>query len=199
MKDTYSEYLKRQTLVQKADDEDPVFEPLFIVINDLFGIESFSNNDIIENDSDSSNAPAESGRGFNFDYDIFEQNNSSRKEEGQFREGIQNIMSVLLKNGYRYNMHVILAIKGDPATWRTSRITADVSNIILFNEAYDYADQVENAYYLKEMLKNISNDGREETMAVSVTRKSFSKIRPIIYKMNEQQEYDALEKLVKGE
>lgn len=38
LKDTYSEYLKRQTLVQKADDEDPVFEPLFIVINDLFGI-----------------------------------------------------------------------------------------------------------------------------------------------------------------
>jgi hypothetical protein len=34
---------------------------------------------------------------------------------------------------------------------------------------------------------------------VFVTRKSFSKIRPIIYKMNEQQEYDALAKLVKGE
>ena len=96
-------------------------------------------------------------------------------------------------------MHVILAIKGDPATWRTSRITSDVSNIILFNESYDYADQVENAYYLKEMLKNISNDGRDETMAVSVIRKSFSKIRPIIYKMNEQPEYNALEKLVKGE
>lgn len=199
LKDTYSEYLKRQTLVQKADDEDPVFEPLFIVINDLFGIESFSNNDIIESDSEGSNAPETSGRGFNFDYDVFEQNNSSRKEEGQFREGIQNIMSVLLKNGYRYNMHVVLAIKGDPATWRTSRITSDVSNIVLFNDAYDYADQVENAYYLKEMLKNISNDGRDETMAVSVTRKSFSKIRPIIYKMNEQQEYDALAKLVKGE
>lgn len=199
LKDTYSEYLNRQALVQKADDEDPVFKPLFIVINDLFGIESFSNNDIIENDSDSSNAQEESRRGLNLDYDVFEQNNSSRKEEGQFREGIQNIMSVLLKNGYRYNMHVILAIKGDPATWRTSRITSDVSNIILFNEAYDYADQVENAYYLKEMLKNISNDGHEETMAVSVTRKSFSKIRPIIYKMNEQPEYNALEKLVKGE
>jgi hypothetical protein len=96
-------------------------------------------------------------------------------------------------------MHVVLAIKGDPATWRTSRITSDVSNIVMFNDAYDYADQVENAYYLKEMLKNISNDGCDETMAVSVTRKSFSKIRPIIYKMNEQQEYDALAKLVKGE
>ncbi len=199
LKKTYSEYLKRQALVQKAEDEDPVFKPLFIVINDLFGIESFSNNDIIESDSGSSDAQATSGRGFNFDYDVFEQNNSSGKEEGQFREGIQNIMRVLLKNGYRYNMHVVLAIKGDPATWRTSRITSDVSNIVMFNDAYDYADQVENAYYLKEMLKNISNDGCDETMAVSVTRKSFSKIRPIIYKMNEQQEYDALAKLVKGE
>lgn len=199
LKDTYSEYLKRQAMVQKADDEAPVFAPLFIVINDLFGIESFSNNDIIESNSETSDVPMASGRGFNFDYDVFEQNNLSVREEGQFREGIQNIMSVLLKNGYRYNMHVVLAIKGNPATWRTSRITSDVSNIILFNEAYDYADQVESAYYLKEMLKNISNDGREETMAVSVARKSLSKIRPVIYKMNEQQEYDALEKLVKGE
>lgn len=199
LKETFSEYLKRQALVQKADDEDPEFGPLFIVINDLFGIESFSNNDIIESDSKDSNEPETSGRGFNFDYDVFKQNSPSGKEEGQFREGLQNVMSVLLKNGYRYNMHVILAIKGNHATWRTSRITSDVSNIIFFNDAYDYADQVENAYYLKEMLKNVSNDGREETMAVSVTRKSFSKIRPIIYKMNEKQEYNALEKLVKGE
>ncbi len=199
LKNSYSEYLKRQALVQSAEDEDPVFKPLFIVINDLFGIESFSNNDIIESDSESGNAQETIGRGLDFNYDIFGQNNAAGKEKGQYREGIQNIMNVLLKNGYRYNMHVVLAIKGDPATWRTSRITSDVNNIILFNEAFDYADQVENGYYLKEMLKNISNDGRDETMAVSVTRKSFSKIRPIIYKMNEQQERDALEKLVKGE
>ena len=62
----------------------------------------------------------------------------------------------------------------------------------------EYADQVDNSYYLKEMLKNISNDGEDETMAVWTRRRQFSKIRPIIYKLNRSDEEDALKKLIKG-
>ena len=68
---------------------------------------------------------------------------------------------------------------------------------MLFNDT-EYADQIENSYYLKEMLKNISNDGDEETVAVWASRKSFSKVRPIIYHMSNKQERDALTALIKS-
>ena len=122
----------------------------------------------------------------------------TRREAGQFRESIQNIMNALLKNGYRYNLHIVLAIKGDPSTWRNLHIVSEINNVVLFNDT-GYAAQIENAYYLKEMLKNISNDVEEETMAVCSSKKSFSKIRPIIYKMSKQDEKDALDKLIKGD
>jgi len=93
---------------------------------------------------------------------------------------------------------VILAIKGNPYTWRNASVVSEVSNVVLFNIT-EYADQIENSYYLKEMLKNISNDGEVETMAVWSSHKTFSKIRTIIYKMSETLEREAIESLVKGE
>jgi hypothetical protein len=117
--------------------------------------------------------------------------------EGQFREGIQNIVSTIVKNGYRYNLHMVLAIKGDPSIWRTGRSVTNINNIMLFNDT-EYADQIENSYYLKEMLKNISNDGEPETVAVWASRKSFSKVRPVIYKMSDPQEREALQSLITG-
>lgn len=197
LSDVYSEYLKRQKIVQKADFEDPTFSPIAIVVNDLFGIESFISNEIIESSVTEAVAPATKPGGFNFDYDIFSDQTSSSTTEGQFREGIQNIVSTLVKNGYRYNIHVVLAIRGDPATWRTGRSVTSINNIMLFNDT-EYADQIENSYYLKEMLKNISNDGDEETVAVWASRKSFSKVRPIIYRMSNKQERDALTALIKA-
>lgn len=119
----------------------------------------------------------------------------SNQKEGQFREGIQKIVSTIVKNGYRYNLHMVLAIKGDPSTWHTGRSVTNINNIMLFNDT-EYADQMENSYYLKEMLKNISNDGEEETVAVWTSRKSFSKVRPVIYKMSDQPEREALHSLV---
>ena len=68
---------------------------------------------------------------------------------------------------------------------------------MLFNDT-EYADQIENSYYLKEMLKNISNDGDEETVAVWASRQSFSKVRPVIYKLSDQLEREALHSLVNG-
>lgn len=190
----YTQYLERKDLVQKADDEEPIFDPVFLVINDLYGIESFTNNDIIENEQ--SESPINTSD-ISFEYDLFKDvTSNSSSENGHFRENIQNIMSELLKNGYRYNIHSILSIKGDPSVWRSLRITSEINNIILFNDT-EYSDQIDNAYFLKEMLKNISNEGKDETMAVCSRKRTLSKIRPIIYNMSNQAEQEALDMLLK--
>lgn len=204
MRNLYEEYHNRQALVQKAEFEDPVFEPIFLIINDLFGIEGFTNNEMIENSIASNQAERADDNGYAytdlpFGYSIDSSDmGSPKKETGYFRETIQKIMSDILKNGYRYNMHVVLAIKGDPSIWRNAHVSSGVNSIVLFNDT-EYADQIENAYYLKEMLKNISNDGGEETMAVWFGKKTFSKLRPIIYKMSAASEKEAIDRLVKGE
>ena len=198
LKKLYTEYLKRQAMVQKADAVDPTFEPIFLLINDLFGIESFVSNDIIENEPEEVGEEPAKKRGFNFNYNIFGSKDSKDDVEiGDFRESIQTIMTALLKNGYRYNMHLILAIKGDPSAWRGMRMASEINNVVMFNDT-EYADQVDNSYYLKEMLKNISNDGEDETMAVWTRRKQFSKIRPIIYRLSRSDEEEALKKLIRG-
>ena len=197
LKDVYSEYLSRQAIVQRADDEDLTFAPIILIVNDLFGIECFNKNDIIESSSES-NVPVSKQGSFNFDYDIFsDRKPDSQQTERQFREGVQNIVGTILKNGYRYNLHMVLAIKGDPSIWHTGRSLASVNNIMLFNNT-EYTDQIQNSYYLKEMLKNISNDGEPETVAVWAGRKTFSKVRPVIYDMSDQKEREALQSLVSG-
>ena len=200
LKGVYAEYLKRQALYQKEEDEDPEFEPLFLVINDLFAIEAFSNNEMVKGDVASEMDNVVPGAAFdltNIDLDVefadFTASKSANK--GSFRENMQTILSTLLKNGWRQNIHLILAIKGDPYTWRNSRVVSETSNIVLFNRT-EYADQMENAYFLKEMLKNISNEGEYETMAIWSNRKTFSKIRPIIYKMSKAEEASAVDLII---
>ena len=196
VKDMYAEYLKRQADAQKADDEDPQFPAIVLIVNDLFGIECFNNNDIIESNADTGTESSPGTGGFDFNYDIFTASSSSSEQSSEkFREGIQNIISNFVKNGYRYNIHVVLAIKGDPSIWRTGRSVTTVNNVLLFNNT-EYTDQIENSYYLKEMLKNIFNDGDEETIAVWTNRKVFSKIRPVIYKLSDVKEKEALDSLI---
>ena len=196
LREIYSEYLNRQMLVQKAEDEDPEFSPIILIVNDLFGIESFVNNETIESNNGEKEEPVSSLEGVNFKRSIFDSLPlEPNKRAGQFREDIQSIISTLVKNGYRYNLHLVLAIKGDPSTWRTGRSIAG-SNVILFNET-EYAGEMENSYYLKEMLRSIANDGEEETVAVWTGRKSFSKVRPVIYKMSDPKEKEVLMSLIK--
>lgn len=195
VKEMYVEYLKRQAEAQKADEE-LLFPASVLIVNDLFGIESFINNEIIENNENTGAKQSAGIGGFDFNYDIFAAEPLPQSQNAeQFREGIQNIITTLLKNGYRYNIHVVLAVKGDPSIWRTGRNATNINNVLLFNNT-EYADQIENSYYLKEMLKNISSDEGEETIAVWVNRKSFSKIRPIIYSLSNPDEINALDDLI---
>ena len=195
--DLYDEYLKRQELVQKADYEDPVFEPVFLVVNDLFGIESFVSNEVVEKTESQLELAEKPQQGLGFNYDIFGEEKTRNDNRGCFRESIQNIMGYFLKNGYRYNIHMILSIKGDPITWRNLRLTSEINNVVLFNDT-EFAEQIENAYFLKEMLKNISNDGEKETLAVWSSKKTFSKIRPILYDLSIPSEKELLDKLIGG-
>jgi len=193
VKTLYTEYLRRQSEVQKSEDDVPTFEAEFLVVNDLFGIEDFVSNGMVE--SAVANAPATQANRF----DMLASRIASSSTQGgsQFREDIQTIISTLVRGGYRYNIHVVLAIKGDPSTWRNSRIISEVNNIVMFNATH-FADQIENSYYLKEMLRNIANENGDETMAVWAGKRSFSKIRPIIYKLSDPTERELIETLIKG-
>ena len=187
LKDIYIEYLKRQTIAQSAED-DPTFKTVVLIVNDLLGIESFINNVIIDNRT------SENTSALKFDFSILSQPfSSSNSGNGQFSEHIQTIINTLIKNGYRYNIHLVLAISGDSSTYERS--ISGINNILLFNET-DYTDQTSNSYYLKEMLKNILNDENEETVAVWYSKKTYSKIRPIIYNLTETKEKEMLDSLI---
>lgn len=197
IKDVYSEYLRRRSLLQDSDVDDPEYDPVFIIINDLFAIDSFANDILITNDEDETDGIDFGDLSMKINYDIFSDNKGD-DGENHFRENIQNIMSSLLREGCKYNVFMILAVKGDPSVWRNYRSLSDVNNIILFNLT-EYADALDNSYYIKEMLKNIASESGDETMAVWVNRKKLSKIRPVIYDMANQKERNAIELLLKGE
>lgn len=188
----YAEYLRRQKAGQDSDDIMPSFEPEFVIINDLFGIDAF-----VANESIGSGASTSADvRDVPNKYDFLTAR-SSAASKGQFAEGIQNVLATLLKNGYRYNIHVIIAIKGDPSVWRNGRIASEVSNVILFNTT-QYAEQLGNSYYLKEMLRNIANENDRETMAVWAGKRGFSKIRPIIINLAVTKEAELFEAMIEG-
>ena len=193
VKTLYTEYLRRQSEVQKSEDDVPAFEAEFLIVNDLFGIESFVSNGMIE--STAANAPEIQAN--RFDFLASRMASSSTQGGSQFRENTQTIISTLVRSGYRYNIHVVLAIKGEPSTWRNFRIVSEVNNIVMFN-ATQFADQIENSYYLKEMLRNIANENGDETMAVWAGKRSFSKVRPIIYKLSDPTERELIDALIKG-
>ena len=71
-----------------------------------------------------------------------------------------------------------------------------VKNIVLFNTT-EYTDYMDNTYYLNEMLKNISNEGEPETLAVWSCNKAYSKFRPFIYDLSEDSEKEAVDVLLK--
>lgn len=192
VKKLYTEYLRRQAEVQKSDDDVPVFGAEFLIVNDLFGIESFESNGIIE----SAAADGAATQANKFDMLASRMASGATQKGSQFRENIQTIISTLVKNGYRYNLHIVLAIKGDPSAWRNSRIVSEMNNVVLFNTT-QFADHIENSYYLKEMLRNIANENGDETMAVWAGKHSFSKIRPIIYKMSVPAERELIDALIK--
>ena len=194
----YSTYLERQKTVQEADDVIPEFSPEFLIINDLFGIESFVNNDQIAHEGNEGNDKQDIATiTSSFDFLMPRTASSGKTQRDGFRENIQTILATILRNGFRYNIHLILAINGDPSVWRNMRIASEVNNIIMFNST-QYTEQMQNSYYLREMLKNIANEDNTETMAVWAGKRNYSKIRPIIYNMAREQEKQYIDLLTEG-
>lgn len=152
-------------LVQNSDfDETPDFENICLIVNDLFGIQQFLSNDYLEGANNVS-VNQSSNR---FDFSILETSSFDSKPTA-FKEKIQDVLAKLLKDGYRYNICVVLAIKGDPGLWRNIRPT-DVNNVLLFNPT-QYANSVDNQFYVREMLQNISPETGNESLAVYINKK----------------------------
>lgn len=188
VKDIYLEYLNRRSVAQEADDVNPKFEPIFMVINDLFAIESILKNEIIEEKFSDDVKNNE-----NYDYDIFREQNYSENEMG---ERVQKVISTFIEEGWRYNIHMIIGIKSLPSEGSgILNAVSKVQSVLLFNTT-EFAEQFENQRYINEMLKNISNDSEAETMAVWRNNKTVSKIRPIIYNLSESKELQAIESLL---
>ena len=194
LKSLYEEFLKRQKEDQEAEDIMPSYDPVFLIVNDLFGIESFVRNDMVENKTEDISRVEGVNR---FDFMAQRALSSKLSASGQFKEPVQNIVTTLVQSGFRYNIHLILSIRGEPSTWRSSRLISEINNVILFNPT-QFIEYMDNTYYLKEMLKNISNENSEETMAVSSIKHHYSKIRPIMVSMADQKESELFDKLLGG-
>jgi hypothetical protein len=169
LKGVYEEYMRRNKAVQTAGDDEPDMPPLFVIVNDLCSIDDFESNAEIEINGLSS--------------DSYNKPNC-----------VQDVIECLVKRGGRYNIHMILAIREE----HNLNIINDKCNAVMFDKT-SFADEFENSYYLKEMLKNISNDGEPETMAVWYSHKRFTKIRPIIYKILDENEASSIDALLKGD
>lgn len=197
--DIYAEYLKRQQITQDSDFDDPEFDPLFMIVNDLFAIESFVNNEMIDVKTEEElveNKESESIEGFSFDFDIFGPGDSNKSKGSlSIHDNIQDVMETLVKNGWRYNIHMILAIKGSPSVWRRLQASTAAKYSVLFNTT-EFIDQFSNSYFLKEMLNNISNENDRETMGVLIGQ-NMSKMRPIIYNMADANERGLIERGMK--
>lgn len=194
LRDLYSEYLKRQEEMQNADKENPVFSPIFLIVNDLSSIKSFNLDEMIESKIESTEEITENS----MKTGVFTKNNMRfPKGNGLFRENVKTILSILIKNGYRYNLHVVLAIKSDITSWRGLQPDSDGVNVILFNNT-SYTGHMRNSYYVNKMLNNISNGDDKETLAVVASGNgNYSKIRPIIYDMSIPKEALTLQLLLR--
>ncbi|WP_034449389.1 FtsK/SpoIIIE domain-containing protein [Butyrivibrio sp. AE2032] len=190
VKQIYVEYNNRLELVQKSDeDENPAFESICLIVNDLFGIQQFISNDYLEETANSAGSQSNA----KFDFSILEATGFDSKTTS-FKEKIQDALIKLVKDGYRYNINIVLAIKGDPGLWRNMRPT-DVNKVILFNPT-QYAGFVDNQFYVREMLKNITPETGSETLAVCINKKHVSKMRPLIYDMSNQNEVGSIDSLM---
>lgn len=196
----YAEYMRRQEIVQRSDEDDiPRFENIFIVINDLFSIPAFKNNEDISLEANNTNLDSnDTDDAENSLTNRLSKIYNSRSLGSQYSNNVQNVISTLLNEGYSYNIYLIIAIKGEmSSSWRYNFSSAK-NNIILYNPT-TYANELDNKFAIKEALKNISSETGAETMAIHVNRGRFSKMRPVIYKMSMENEIEWFNHLLKEE
>ena len=190
IKDIYSRYLERENLAQQFEDEDNRFDAEFIIINDPTGIKAIVD-DVSVSNSDTGNTTG----------DLLKRRmmvSNSNNVCANFNTSTQKIIDTLMKDGYRYNIHIIMAVKGDISEFRSFRSVASVKNIFMFN-AFDGRPVLGDAYFIREMLKNISDENGDETMAVYSQNGKLSKIRPVIYNLNNSVETGMIDELIAGD
>ena len=191
----YTEYLKRKELDQMAEGDEQSYEPLFLIVNHLMGIIDYAADELIGQGADNENPLAFLNSDSQIPTSPQDYTTDNRTND---RVYIQQAVEKLLKDGYRFNIYLILAIKDDSETWRALRSVTSIQNVVLFHQT-EYADQINNAYTIREILKGIHVENEEQTLAVRISKNSISKIRPIIYKMSIAEEKQTLKQMIEGE
>ena len=199
----YLEMRKRESQQQMAEDSIN-YENVFLVINDLFGIQSFCNNEEIyikEREMDEKELIEKYENNYTEDFFCdsvpFDTNDSwGDKLSSIATISIQEAFRIMIEKGYKYNIHIIVSINRNYSSWNPGKFISS-SRVILFNDN-DFVSEVEESYYVKEMLKNISNNGNDETLAVWLTQKSLSKIRPLIYDLSNKNERMIIDSIMMG-
>ena len=107
LKDIYNLYIERENITQQLEDEDHRFEAEFIIINDPTGIKAIVDDESVSN-SDNRNTTD----------DLLKRRIASGVS---FNTSTQKVIDTLMKDGYRYNIHVIMAVKGDISGFRSFR------------------------------------------------------------------------------
>ena len=184
VRDLYETYLEREETMQKAEDEDVEFSPVFMVVNDLFGIKSYADNEIVEDYESESNKDQCPKNDLD---ELLDLSRNPKRNRNSFTEEIQSILNRLMKNGYRYNIHVVVSVMNPSENWRGYRIIPEIRNLVMFNKT-NCQDSLDCSHILKDMLDSISNRYGIETMAIYATGRIYSKIRPIIYRIDENKE-----------
>ena len=183
LNDLYNLYAERENMAQQFEDEDYSFEAEFVVINDAAGIKAIMDNEIVNRAESKS------------DHLLSSRLRSSSGSRANDDVSTQTVLDTLLKNGYRFNIHLIMAVRGDPSELKYLRNLSVAKNIFLFNNC-DSTSGFGDTYFIKEMLKNISNNGDQETMAVYSQNRRLSKIRPVIYNLNNAEEKRMIDDLI---
>ena len=198
LKDIYAKFIERRSILQNTDELENPFDPIFLIVNDLYSIESYVSNVQIKSEGQ------QREKTDRFDHSIqlsgfgslpFE----SVKSSAGFSQDAQSIMASILESGYKYNIFAAISIRDIGSNIRNQRILSTVSNLVIFNTVSDLSSFSINSpvSYLREMMMHIQNEP-EETMAVSIIKQNISKIRPIIYKLDNQRELEAVDSLLKG-
>ncbi|MBR1764615.1 MAG: hypothetical protein IJ746_04410 [Ruminococcus sp.] len=174
----YSVFIERQNELQYLDDDEtPDYSPIFLIVNDYYEIESVKKNEQITlNGTDNHPDQEDPGR-MTFDLNF---SNDMQNEDPQEKYPVQELVSILLNEGYKTNIHVVLSISSVLTRGYGDDLMA--AEMILFNDCDLDQLPINHDRRLKGLLESIHMPSGDETLAIRVSSGGrFSKIRPLIY------------------
>ena len=109
---------------------------------------------------------------------------------------MQDILYDLLENGYKYNIHSVVAIKKYPDVWRHFYTILENNNHAVYFNEDKFTKKITGASELKGKLISISNSSEGETVALCSSKGVLQKIRPLLYEISDNGEQNAIATLM---